>query len=55
MKPLHHQGYMVLKHRFRNIAITVDSSWFMSLPKWLKDKYLEEWSIILAAKSRKGG
>lgn len=46
MTPVHHRGYILLRHKTRRVAVTVDCSWFMSLPKWIKDRYKQDWEVI---------
>lgn len=46
MTPEHHRGMIILRHRKRPVAVSLEASWFMSLPKAIKDKYAKEWDII---------
>ncbi len=44
--PAHHQGYVILRHKTRAVAVTVDCSWFMSLPQSVRKHYEQCWDII---------
>lgn len=45
-KPKHHDGYVVLRHKTRPAIHTADLSWFMSMPKWRRDKFLKSWEVV---------
>ena len=47
MKPKHQSGYMVLRHKRRAVASTIDLSWLMSMPEWRRNKFLRDWEVIL--------
>ncbi len=47
MKPEHQNGYMILRHKRRKVASTVDLVWIMSMPKWRRDKFLKNWEVVL--------
>lgn len=47
MKPEHSNGYMILRHKHKAVASTVDLSWLMSMPEWRRNKFLRSWEVIL--------
>lgn len=46
MTPEHQQGYVILRHKTRQVAVTLDCSWFMSLPVFVRRHYERSWDII---------
>ena len=46
IKPEHQRGYVILWHKTRPLVHTADLSWFMSMPKWKREKFLKNWRVI---------
>lgn len=46
-KPVHQGGYVILRHRTRPVVHTAGLSWFMSMPKWKREKFLNDWEVVL--------
>ena len=46
MAPEHHRGVIILRHRTRPTAVSLDAAWFVSLPEKIKNRLSESWEII---------